>query len=199
MAGQQAPSCDGGSIPTYPLHSLFVDLCELSVIKSLLERIHYSHSVFGVTTSYCFSIISQTELVGGAIVGKPAAFNVENKYGKGTLELRRFALIDECEKNSESRVLGVICKKLRKLGVPRLLSYADPRFGHSGCIYKASGFRLIGHTAKRTHWKWKDAVYPDRNIHQVNFPFHAELRSAIANGDAAKISIPPKFIYLRDL
>ena len=89
------------------------------------------------------------------------------------------------------------CDGLRANGVRRILSYADPAQGHAGTIYKALGFVYLGITAPRSHIMWKGKKYPDRNLHQVNFPFHLELRVALANGSATKVKVPGKHIYLR--
>ncbi len=202
MAEQQAyQPADGGSNPTPALHSLRVWPCDVSDIQGVIERVHYSHSIFGVTTDYCFAVCTARETVGGAIFGKPAAYNVARKYSDGLplVELRRFVLIDECPRNSESKVIGYMLRSLRASGVRRVLSYADPAHGHSGTIYRALGFKYIGLTAKRKHIMWKGKKYPDRNIHQVNFPFHLELRAALADGTATRVSIPGKHIYLKCL
>ena len=121
---------------------LFVAPCELGAIKTFIETHHYSHSVFGVTASRCFSVTYQDELAGGAIFGLPAGVGVAAKYADGgnLLELRRFALHDKAPRNSESRALGVMFRTLRREGYTRILSYADPMHGHSGVIYKATGF-----------------------------------------------------------
>lgn len=198
VAEQQAfPLADGGSIPTYPLH---VQECKLSDIKAFIERQHYSHSVFGITGSHFFSVHAGGELHGGAIFGAPAAYNVAAKYGAdGLVELRRFCLSDDLPRNSESRALAVMFRILRRAGVKRILSYADPAAGHAGIIYRATGFEYLGTTAKRRHLMWKGKKYPDRNLHQTKFPFHLELRAAVANGEATRIEVPGKHIYLKEL
>lgn len=88
---------------------------------------------------------------------------------------------------------------MKASGFERVLSYADPAFGHTGVIYKATGFRIVGMTSKRKHYIWKGKKYPDRNLHQTNFPYHEKLREAVRNGDAAPVEVPPKFIYVKDL
>jgi len=166
-----------------------------------MERVHYSHSIFGVTTSVCYAVREHGIVVGGAIFGKPGAFNVSRKYDKGEplLELRRFVLEDRLPRNSESRVLGVMLRSLRKKGIRRILSYADPSHGHTGVIYAATGFVRHGVTATRKHLMWKGKKYPDRNLHQINFPFHLELRAAVAAGEAQHVVVPGKVIWLRTL
>jgi len=175
----------------------------LKDIKEFMERQHYSHSVFGITPEFCFGVINKKCVVGGAIFGKPAGMGVLKKYSEDgkyrTTELRRFALADECPRNSESRLLAVMLRALKKKGVQRILSYADPMYGHTGIIYKATGFRLVGKTAKRKHVMWKGKKYPDRNIHQIHFPYHLELRAALESGEATRFDVPGKFIYIKDL
>ena len=191
---------DGGSIPTPSLQSLRVRPCHIHEIQSVIERVHYSHSIFGVTTDFCYAVERGCELVGGAIFGKPAAYNVAKKYGAGGLtELRRFVLTDECPRNSESKMIAFMLRDLKREGVKRVLSYADPAQGHAGTIYKALGFKYVGLTAKRKHVMWKGKKYPDRNVHQTKFPFHLELRAALESGAAIRIEVPGKHIYLKEL
>ena len=190
----------GGPTPTPPLQ---VFECELSVIQTLIERQHDSHSVFGVTKEFCFGVHRGLEVVGAAIFGNPAGMGVLKKYSEDgkfrTTELRRFVLTDECPRNSESRLLAVMLRMLKKRGVQRVLSYADPSEGHTGVIYKATGFNLLGQTSKRKHVMWKGKKYPDRNIHQTHFPYHQELRQALETGEASRVEVQGKFIYVKDL
>jgi hypothetical protein len=189
---------EGGSIPTSPLH---VEECEVSRIQEIIERVHYSHSIFGVTTTHCYAVMDGFTVVGGAIFGLPAAFNVSRKYddGQPLLELRRFVLEDHLPPNSESRYLAVMFRDLKRKGIRRILSYADPSFGHQGTIYAATGFKRMGVTTTRKHVVWKGKKYPDRNIHQVNFPFHKEIRAALATGEATRVIVPGKIIFLKTL
>ena len=191
------PPRNGGSIPAPSLHSLRVDLCAVCEIQPVIEKVHYSHSIFGVTTDYCFSVRDGAGIVGGAIFGKPAGVGVAEKYGPQLTELRRFVLTDECPRNSESKLLGVMLRRLKKLGIERVLSYADPAHGHRGTIYRALGFEYLGVTSKRKHVMWKGKKYPDRNIHQTKFPFHLELRAALLSGEAKRVTVPGKHIYLK--
>lgn len=205
LAAEQVhnPASGGGSIPTPSLHSLIVSECQVSEIQPIIEREHYSHSIFGVTTDVCFKVTVGDRIVGGSIFGKPAGAGVLAKYSEDgkykTLECRRYILTDDCPKNSESKTLAYMLRQLKKKGYQRVLSYADPAHGHRGLIYQATGFRYVGKTAKRKHVMWKGKKYPDRNIHQVHFPFHLELRAALADGSATRVQIPGKNIYVRDL
>lgn len=190
----------GGSIPTLTLQSLRVEQCVVGEIQPVIEQVHYSHSIFGVTVSRCYAVRAHDAVVGGAIFGLPAGAGVARKYGAdGLLELRRFVLTDECPRNAESRTLSVMLRDLKRAGCRRVLSYADPLHGHRGAIYNALGFAYCGTTAKRKHVMWKGKKYPDRNIHQTNFPFHLELRAALLDGTAIRVEIPGKHIWLLEL
>lgn len=190
----------GGSIPTPTLHSLRVEPCQVADIQPIIERVHYSHSIFGVTVSRCYAVWAAGEIVGGAIFGLPAGAGVARKYGEaGLVELRRFVLTDECPRNAESRTLAVMLRDLKRAGYSRVLSYADPAHGHRGVVYSALGFTYRGTTSKRKHIMWKGKKYPDRNVHQTKFPFHAELRAALADGTATRIEIPGKHVWLLEL
>lgn len=58
------------------------------------------------------------------------------------LELRRFAIAEDAPKNTASRMLGWMCRDVRRRfpEVVRLISYQDMHV-HAGTIYKASGWK----------------------------------------------------------
>ena len=167
----------------------------------VIEANHYSHSVFGITSTWCFAVYFEHDIVGAAIFGLPAGRGVLEKYADGgnLLELRRFVLLDCCPRNSESRVLGVMFRMLKARGIDVILSYADPAHGHEGVIYRALGFEYRKTTAKRKHYVWRGKTYPDRNVHQTNFPFHLQLREAIADGTASPVHVKGKHIFVKRL
>jgi len=202
MGDPGLPVPGGGSIPTPPLQLLRVEECDLKAIQAFVVAHHYSGSVFGITGRRFFRVDVDGALVGAAIFGTPAGRGVAEKYdpnGEGLLELRRFVMIDDLPKNAESRTLGVMFRALKKDGLRFILSYADPSHGHVGVIYRATGFTYLGTTSARKHVLWKGKKYPDRNIHQTNFPYHHELRAALADGSAVRFKVPGKHIYLKEL
>ena len=59
--------------------------------------------------------------------------------------LARLYLADDLPKNSESRVLGLVIRLLRRhTAVKFLVSYADPAAGHVGTVYQAAGWVYTG-------------------------------------------------------
>jgi hypothetical protein len=142
------PTAGGGSIPTPSIQSLIVDECPVADVRAFIEQHHYSKSIKGVTPSHCFKVTLDGQIVGAAIFGLPGMRETLEKYsefGKYKLvELRRFCMIDDTPKHSESRSISIMLRALRKHGVQRVLSYADPTHGHVGMIYKALGFACLG-------------------------------------------------------
>ena len=85
----------------------------------------------------------------GAIALGVGPFNahrlVDGAAPADCLTLSRLWLSEELPKNSESRVLGVVLRSLRKhTDLKFLLSYADPAQGHLGTIYQATGWIYTG-------------------------------------------------------
>lgn len=220
-------SSGGGSNPTPSLQNLRVEECPLADVRQFIESHHYSKSVKGVTPAYSFKVTLDGRLVGAAIFGLPAMKETREKYSEfgkcRLLELRRFVMVDDTPRNSESRSIAVMLKILKKHGIERILSYADPAHGHVGTIYKALGFVCLGQTSLGSHIIYKNVAvhhrnnnrekdtnrrwstrginrYTDyRNKEQGLRTFTHEIRNALASGDAYYEKEPRKFIYLKDL
>lgn len=115
--------------------------------KTLIEFVqkhHYKKSARSMKQRHIFSLWYEDLLCGVAIYGQPCGRTVENKHGLGTLELRRFCLINEAPFNSETWFLSRTVKFLKGQHVPKLISFADTNRGHEGTIYKASSWEFIG-------------------------------------------------------
>lgn len=142
--------------------------CTRSDITEFMNTWHYSHSIAGLTNSYCFGMYYKDELIGAMIYGRMAMKgqsvkywddNVLNAYKRGSisyqdadstvLELRRLACIDDTCRNAESYFIGQTIKWLKRNApmVRIIISYADEQFGHHGIIYKAANFKHVGMTA----------------------------------------------------
>lgn len=142
------PEQDGGSIPTPPL--LYFEKCPLKEVASFVDTHHYSHTHHKVV-SYAFKLTMNGQLAGaclfGMVGGNPKAVQVLTGYENHLdyLELQRLVLLDEVPKNSESRFVGWCLRWLQKnTDVKAVVSFADPKFGHKGTIYRASNFLYLG-------------------------------------------------------
>jgi hypothetical protein len=205
------------------LHALRVSQCPIAEIRAFVEKHHYSKSVAGVTPTHCFRVDSAGESVGAAVFGIPGMAETIRKYSENgklnLVELRRFCMVDAAPRNSESKVLGVMFRNLRKQGVQRILSYSDPNEGHVGTIYRATGFVCLGQTRNITVIQYRDRRFHQRtkddykkwstrglnrfrsyqNKSQGLSEHAEELRAALATGEAVEKTERGKFIYILDL
>jgi len=199
------------------LQDLSVKACEFHEVVAFVCWNHYSHSVKGLTPQFRFAVRNGPTIVGAAIFGQPAGRGVAEAYNQGEtlVELRRFVLLDECPKTSESFALSRMLRNLKSQGVRFILSFADPnekREGHpdgmhTGLIYRAVGFDLVKlGKPKKAIW-FEGRRYPARNLDQYNkFKIGGEpltrlslrLRAALASGQAVWKRELGKIAYLFD-
>ena len=136
-----------GSTPRAALHNLLVRPIPIAIAKSLIVRHHYLHSLPG-GTQLAFGVFLGQRLTGAGIFGV-GPFNapslVEGAVANDCLTLTRLWLSDELPRNSESRVLGLVLRALRRrTQVKFLLSYADRSRGHVGGVYQATNWLYTG-------------------------------------------------------
>ncbi len=126
---------------------LQVEEASASEIADLIEREHYLHSMPAVVVrSFAISLDGN---LSGAVVMSSGARLAHRLISGGrpgdVITLSRLWLSDSLGKNSESRIIGVVLRALRREGRWKVvLSYADPAAGHTGTIYRASGFVYLG-------------------------------------------------------
>ena len=154
------------------IRELSVSPCERKDIKNFIEKWHYSKSINGLMSDYCFQLSYKNELIGAMIYGRLAMANAWKRYGddiNDVIELRRLCCIDDTPKNTESYFIGKTLRWLRNnTTIKTVVSYADPEYGHSGIIYKASNFKLIGKTAKGRVIMFSGKKYHDKAIRQIS-------------------------------
>jgi hypothetical protein len=136
-----------GSSPSAALQDIHVEPVPLRVAKAIVEENHYLHSLPGGTKLTFGAFVGNRLLGAVALGGGPynAPSLVTGATSDDCLALTRLWLCDELPKNSESRVIGIILRSLRKhTSTKFLLSYADPSRGHIGSIYQAAGWLCTG-------------------------------------------------------
>ena len=180
--------------------------CDVSDIRSFVEANHYSRNINGVHITCCFKATYNGCLVGAMLFGQMAttAWKKFADEEQKVLELRRLVFLDEAGRNSESRFVGFAIRWIKKNlpTVEVIVSYADPKYGHSGVIYRASNFELIGKSAKDFGYLDPDTgkVYHSRAL-RVKYkgdykPFVKRLRDKLERGVLEKIELPPKYCYV---
>ena len=137
----------GGAEPTPALHSVQVLPIPIRIAKSLLVHHHYLHSLPG-GTQLAFGVFLGHRLLGALTMGAGPT----NAYGlvdgavpEDCATLSRLWLSNELPGNSESKVLGVVLRALKKhTELKFLVTYVDPAQGHVGTIYQATGWLYTG-------------------------------------------------------
>jgi len=163
-----------------------------------IKNNHYSNSIArGCMLN--FELVHNNILIGLAMVGEPVSNRCQDKYslfGGKVMELKRLCLIDDTPKNSESFFLGKIMKIIQKeTDVEVILSYADPEFDHSGVIYKAANFDIIGREQyPSVKYRLGDRAYHKRQLYGDS-KTSKMLKEALALGILEKIHCKPKHIY----
>lgn len=115
--------------------------------RAFIRAHHYSRSC--PPGKYSFAVYYDAHLVGAALFRRPSLPKTRAAYAVD-LELSRLVLLDEAGHNSESRFIGFMLRWLKKNTDTRaVISFADPRFGHTGVIYRASNWEYLG--AERGH------------------------------------------------
>lgn len=135
--------------------------------KELIEKYHYSGTARSQLPIHVFTLhcLESFDIIGVAIFGKPISRHYDNTH----LELRRFTLIDDTPKNTESFFLGACIRELKKMGThDTLITFADPNQGHEGTIYKATNFKFDGESGHRnpTVIRFENKDYHKREVYQ---------------------------------
>jgi hypothetical protein len=196
------PSClddRRGSNPTAALHALHIHPLPMSITKQVLEYNHYLHSLPG-STKLTFGIFNSNKLAGSLALGvgpNNAHSLVEGATPDDCLTLTRLWLSDELPPNSESRVISLVTRSLRKhTSVKFILTYADPSWNHVGIIYQASGWLYTGLSSAMPLYDLGDGIpRHSRSVAQV-FGTHS-IDYFTKNGVTVKlVSQEPKHRYL---
>ena len=177
--------------------------CERSEVKDFIEKWHYSKSINGLMSDYCFKLMYGDRMIGAMIYGRFAMANVWKKYSDSpeeVIELRRLCCIDDTPKNTESYFIGNTLRWLKKnTTIKTVISYADPEYGHEGIIYRASNFKDIGRTSAGKVIMYNGKKYHDKAVRTKYKgelkPFSVRLRKALESGDAFYKKTEGKYIY----
>lgn len=170
--------------------------------KSLREFVkahHYSKTC--PPSQYYFSATFEEQLVGVCVFRIPSLPKVRQAYG-AELELVRLVLLDEAEKNSESRFIGWCLAWVRKnTPTKNVLSFADPRFGHSGTIYKASNFKYLGnekgHGTRRIFIDGRE--WHSKSAFDAFGCSGAGLKKILSGRRVEIVVCPPKHVFIYNL
>ena len=156
---------DGGSIPTSPLQLILKRISKHEALECM-KKWHYLGDK-NFIASYNFGVFYTNILYGCISFGPPSAWETvygifKNKDQHDIFEIKRLALSNELPKNSESRVIAIAIKLLKRITkIKAIITYADSRVGHTGIIYRASGFKYLGLTVPKKDF-WVDGKIQER-------------------------------------
>lgn len=124
---------DGGANPTSALH---VTIADAHDVNPLLASEHYLGPVRGARV--CFAGWRDDVMVQCQAYRQPTGRMVPQDW----FELSRWCLGAASEDNDGSRMMGIVRRKFRRLfpNLRTIVSYSDPSKGHTGALYKASGW-----------------------------------------------------------
>ena len=186
-----------------------VELISYQSAKPFVEKWHYSRNVNGLHISQCFGLFRPRpeffgipEMVGVAMYGKPAMNNQGQKWcprdESKLVELRRLCCVDDTPKNAESFFISKTLKWMKKhTDYEVAVAYADPEHGHSGTIYRASNWKMMGLTSAGVILMVDGIRYHDRTL-RMNKPYAKKIKSRVEQGDAGVefFQTAPKYIFL---
>ena len=181
-----------------------VTRCERKEIQVFIEQWHYSESINGCISDYCFKLEHNGVLIGAMFYGRMAMSGQWKKYGEceqDVIELRRLCCIDDTPKNTESYFIGATLRWLKKnTQIKTIVSYADAEYGHQGTIYKASNFALQGFTKGARVILYNGKKYHDKTIRTKYKgdlkPFAKRIADALLTGEAIYQSTAGKYCYV---
>jgi len=148
----------------YNLYELIMDSCGSRDIEPLITTYHYLHRMpAGILK--CFILLESNNIipVGGAVFSN-GRIQYDGKY----LDFSRLWIDDRCPRNTESKFIAFCIKKLQKefSNFEGIVTWADPKQGHTGTLYKACNFIFDGYSRSVT--KYKD-LFTNRIIYQRSY------------------------------
>jgi len=182
-----------------------VTACDRSDIKDFIERWHYSKSINGCISDYCFSLLdSDGEMKGALFYGRMAMANQWKRFAAAeseVIELRRLACVDSTPKNAESFLIGRSLRMLKKISPAKVVvSYADKEHGHSGVVYKASNFKQLEDIKGAKVIMFNGKQYHDKTIRTKYRgelkPFARRIKDALCSGQAIYKTTAGKCTYV---
>jgi len=177
-------------------------------VSAFIEAHHYSHNINGCISDYCYALMDGNVMVGAMFYGRMAMANQWKRFAKTAeevIELRRLVCIDDTPKNTESyfigRTLKLLSQEWNKEGV--VVSYADKEHGHSGVIYRASNFQMVGEIKGARVINLNGKLYHDKTIRTKYKgelkPFAVRVAASLASGEAFYQNTAGKYTYVYHL
>lgn len=152
---------------------------------SVVVKHHYLHRKAPI--SFAFGLYKGPKLMGVVTFGTPPSRHLQKSACPSdpslVLELNRLWVDDALPRNTES---WFVSRALKMLPPRIIVSYADPKFGHCGYVYRALNFNYAGWTDMERKTPRFDYIPVDPSKHT---------REAFRSGVAYKVRRIPKVRY----
>lgn len=174
------------------LKRLRVERVSPAVVRPLMADHHYLSSM-PAAPRRCYGVFLEGVLLGGVVFTSGARNGhrlLTAARPQDVVTLARVWLSDDLPANSESRVLGVVLRDLRRTTTWKLLlSYADPQAGHVGTIYMATGWTYLGQTSEEAYVR-----LPDGRLHHKRSIYSKYGSNSIGHLRATGVPARPEFV-----
>lgn len=132
-----------------------IKLHTLAPCAALIREHHYAHGCAN-TSVMSVGMFRDGALVGAALWMPPTrvcAETVDRDRWRRVLSLSRLAVVPGEPTNAASMLIGWCIRKLKKESKwIAIVTYADESQGHTGTIYKATGWAYAGRTKPEPRW-----------------------------------------------
>ncbi len=109
---------------------------------------HYLHE-WPKNIQIAFGLKRKGKLI-GVITYSTIVNELKSRFGEKAWELSRLIIIDRVPTNAESFFIAATIRYIKQhyKSLDRLISFADPKYGHKGTVYKASNWKQVTHSSK---------------------------------------------------
>ena len=184
------------------LHEIIIQPTNADAAAGMLTKYHYLPQ-FRKKVKDIHGLYYQGELIGVILYSSPSYNTVINRHNlapRQVLELSRLVVADDCHvKNLISKFISKSSKLLKQTNqqVCLLVSYADPHFGHTGYVYRASNWIYDGDTPPSYYYidEYSNIIHKKTVWDHAQKLRQTEINYAITN-KLTKINSEPKKRYL---
>ena len=155
---------------------IIIKVIPSSIANAFVKQWHYSGKVVPNSTLH-FGCFLDGDLHGVMSYGNSMDKNKVSQTVKNTgwnefIELNRMAFDDYLPKYSESRCIAISIKLIKKNAphIKWIVSFADGSQCGDGCIYRASGFLLIGCKVNKQILEWDGKIIAKKTLDNANYP-----------------------------
>ena len=156
-----------------------------SEANALVIKHHYLHRKTSI--SFAFGLLVDGDTLGVVTFGTPPSRHLQKSACPSdpslVVELNRLWVDDELPRNTES---WFVSRALKSLPGRIVVSYADPKFGHYGYIYRALNFNYAG---------WTDMERKTPRFDYIPMDSTKHTRDAFRSGYSKKVRRVAKVKY----